>query len=278
MSRRRLLYAAFFLFSVPVFAQQNESVSPEVRAAMAKLSKESFRAHMAFLADDLLEGRGTGTRGHEIAARYVAARLEALGLVPAGTAGTFYQRVPLREVTVVPEQCAVTISEKGTSTNLKWGDDFIAPGNSLKEESEVEAPVVFVGYGVATPDGKYDDYAGVDVKGKIVAALQGAPPSLPSELRAHISSSREKMRLAVAHGAIGVLALRPPQWDALLPWPRAVIGVRFPSMRWLGPDSQPSDTFPQMRAVAVLSPSASEKLFERAPKSWAQVLKDAADS
>lgn len=86
------------------------------------------------------------------------------------------------------------------------------------------------------------------------------------------------MRLAVAHGAIGALVLRPPQWDALLPWPRAVIGVRFPSMRWLGPDSLPSDTFPELRALAILSQSESEKLFQGAPKAWAQVLKDAEDS
>ena len=245
---------------------------------MNQLAKAPFRAHMAFLADDLLEGRGTGTRGQELAARYVAAQFEELGMAPAGTGGTFYQRVPFREVTIVPEKCSLNLAENGTSSGLKWGDDFIMFGNALKEDSEVEATVVFVGYGVATPDGNYDDYAGVDVKGKIVAFLSGAPPSLPSELRAHVGSTREKQRLAVAHGAIGGIAVRPPQADAILPWARSVIGVRFPSMRWLGPDSQPGDTFPQIRGVAALSTPASEKLFAHAPKSWEQVLKDAAAS
>src|SRR5947199_9666176 len=100
-------------------------IPPAVRHTMEQLAKEPFRAHMAFLAGDLLEGRGTGTRGQELAARYVAAQFEVLGLTPAGTAGTFYQRVPLREVTVVPERCSVTLTENGNRVNLKWGEDFI---------------------------------------------------------------------------------------------------------------------------------------------------------
>lgn len=275
---RRTFFVMLLLFSRPAFAQMNPAIPAAARKGMEQLAKEPFRAHMAFLADDLLEGRGTGTRGQELAARYIAAQFEALGLVPAGTAGTFYQRVPLREIQVIPEKCSVTLTQNGNSASLKWGDDFIMGGNALKEESDVEGLVVFVGYGVTTPDGGYDDYAGADVKGKIVAFLGGAPPSLPSELRAHVSTTREKMRLAVAHGAIGVILLRAPQAEAILPWARSIIGVRFPSMRWLGPNSQPSDTFPEIRGVAALSLAASEGIFRHAPKSWEQVLSDAAAS
>ncbi|HYL63992.1 MAG TPA: M28 family metallopeptidase [Candidatus Methylomirabilis sp.] len=278
MLLRRLPFLALILSCAPAFAQVSASIPPDVRKAMDQLAKEPFRAHMAFLSDDLLEGRGTGTRGQELAARYIAAQFETLGLEPAGAAGTFYQRVPLREITVVPEKCSVVLTENGNSTSLIWGDDFITGGNASNEDAEVEAPVVFVGYGVTTPDGSYDDYAGADVKGKIIAYLSGAPPSLPSELRAHVGSGLEKARLAVAHGAIGIIGVRPPQADEILPWTRSVIGVRFPSMRWLGPDSQPSDTFPQIRASAGLSTPASARLFQHAPKSWNQVLKDAAAS
>ena len=178
MLLRRLFFLALILLCDRASAQISPSIPAEVRKAMEQLAKEPFRAHMAFLAADLLEGRGTGTRGQELAARYVAAQFEVLGLTPAGTAGTFYQRVPLREVTVVPERCSVTLTENGNRVNLKWGEDFIAPGSAVREDTEVEAPVVFVGYGVTTPDGSYDDYAGVDAKGKIVAYLSGAPPSL----------------------------------------------------------------------------------------------------
>jgi len=230
---------------------------------------------MAFLADDLLEGRGTGTRGHEIAARYVAAQFESMGLKPAGRDGTYYQQVPLREVTVAPDKCAVKITENGSSQQLKWGDDFLMRGNPINPDASVEAPVVFVGYGVRTPDGRYDDYAGVDVKGKLVALLSGAPPSLPSELQAHLSSGREKSRTARDHGAVGIILLRSPKGEKALPWARVVIGAGFPAMRWLGPDGIPNDSFPELKASVGLSQAASERLFQHASKSWADALRDA---
>jgi hypothetical protein len=135
--------------------------------------------------------------------------------------------------------------------------------------------VVFVGYGVRTPDGRYDDYAGVDVKGKIVAILSGAPPSLPSELQAHLSAAREKSRSARDHGAIGIISLRSPKSDQILPWPRVVSSTVFPSMRWLGPDGVPNDSYPEIRVSAQLSLAASERMFQHTAKSWADVLLDA---
>ena len=257
------------------FGQAGSPISPDAKAAMQELQKEPFRAHMAFLADDLLEGRGTGKRGHEIAARYVAAQFEAMGLKPAGHDGTYFQRVPLREITVEPDKCAVTITENGSASQLKWGDDFIMRGSEVSPDVSIEAPVVFVGYGVRTPDGKYDDYAGLDVRGKIVALLIGAPPSLPSELRAHLSAVREKSRTAREHGVVGVLVLWTARDDKSLPWARTVVGAGFPSMRWLGPDGIPNDSFPSIKVGAVLSQSAAERLFEHATKSWAQVQRDA---
>jgi hypothetical protein len=257
------------------YAQAAPPIPPDARAAMEQLQKEPFRAHMAFLADDLLEGRGTGKRGHELAARYVAAQFEALGLKPAGVDGTYYQKVPLREITVDPEKCALGLTEGGSTTELKWGEDFLMRGSPVAQDASVEGPVVFVGYGVRTPDGKYDDYAGVDVKGAIIALLSGAPPSLPSELQAHLSSGREKLRLARDHGAVGVIALRTAKSDRSLPWARVVIGTGFPSMFWLGPDGTPSDSFPEIRASATLAVGASERLFAHAPKAWADVQRDA---
>jgi hypothetical protein len=260
------------------FGQAASPIPPDAKAAMQELQKEPFRAHMAFLADDLLEGRGTGKRGHEIAARYVAAQFESMELKPAGTDGTFFQRVPLREITVEPDKCAVTITENGSALQLRWGDDFIMRGSAVSPDVSIEAPVVFVGYGVRTPDGKYDDYAGLDVKGKIVAALFGAPPSLPSELRAHLSATREKLRTAQEQGVVGVLVLGTARDEKSLPWPRVVIGAGFPSMRWLGPDGIPSDSFPQIKVTAVLSEPASGRLFQHASKSWEEVQRDADSS
>jgi hypothetical protein len=282
-----------FVFSIVVFgvpasilllcspmalAQAVSAIPPDAQAAMAELQKEPFRAHMAFLADDLLEGRGTGARGHEIAARYVAAQFEAIGLKPAGQDGTYFQRVPFRQLTVEPEKCAVSFTENGSTTQLKWGDDFLMLGNEVYPDSSIEAPVVFVGYSVRTPDGSYDDYAGVDVKGKIVAIFFGAPPSLPSELQAHLSAPREKLRNARDRGAIGVILLRKPDDDKSLPWPRVVIGAGFPSMRWLGPGGVPGDAYPELRVRAALSAAASARLLQHASKSWSDVLRDAESS
>lgn len=263
------------IFTGLAFAQAVSPIPPDAQAALKELRKEPFRAHMAFLADDLLEGRGTGTRGHEIAARYVAAQFEAIGLKPAGENGSYYQRVPFRQITVDPDKCSMSITENGSTWQLKWGDDFVTRGNEVKEDTSVEAPVVFVGYGVKTPDGRYDDYAGVDVRGKIVAFIVGAPPSLPSELQAHLSSTREKLKAASDHGAVGVLIIGRAKDDKLLPWSRVVIGAGFPSMRWVGPDGLPNDSFPTLRAGAALSLAASQRLFQHAPKSFADMERDA---
>ena len=273
----RVLVIALLFCSLSL-AQSIPPIPAEARSGMKQLRKEAFRAHMAFLADDLLEGRGTGTRGHELAARYVAAQFEALGLKPAGNNGTFYQRVPLREITLDPEKCSLSITENGSTSQLKWGDDFIARGNEINPDAFAEGPVVFVSFGVRTPDGKYDDYAGIDVKGKIVAMFYGAPSFLSSELQAHLASAREKFRIAQEHGAVGTIFLRRAKDDKLLPWPRVVIGAGFPAMRWLGPDGVPGDSFPGLKAAAGLSAAASERLFQHAQKSWADVMRDAAAS
>lgn len=252
-----------------------QSISPEDRTALDQLSKDRFRAHMAFLADDLLEGRGTGTRGQELAARYVGAQFEALGLKPAGDSNTYYQRVPLLEISVDAAKCELALVENGAARELKWGQGFIMQGSPVNPDARVEAPVVFAGYGIRTPGGAYDDYGGIDVHGKIVAVLEGAPPSLSGEMRAHTGNTREKMRLASEHGAVGMLVLRPPEADRILPWERWVIGTSFPSMRWIGPDGEPSDTFPRIISRARLSEAASEALFHNASKSWHAVLESA---
>lgn len=276
---RRLVLVPILFFSISLFYGQTPSpIPPEARVALKKLARGPYRAHMAFLADDLLEGRGTGKRGHEIAARYLAAQFEALGLRPAGEKGTYFQRVPLREITVQPDDCAVVIREHDAKSELKWGQDFVMLGNADSPDASVEAPVVFVGYGVRTPDGRYDDYAGADVKGKIVAVLYGAPPALPSELRAHLSAWDGKLRAARDHGAVGAIVLWTPEEEKVFPWPSVVTMATFPSMHWLDRDGNPSETFPELKATAALSTLASEALFKNTAKSWADVLRDAAAS
>src|SRR4051812_7794802 len=253
----RILIAGAHIAALSLRAQSPSERVENVVGTLPHFSKDAFRAHMAFLADDLLEGRGTGTRGHEIAAKYIATQFEAMGLQAAGENGTFFQRVPLREIAVDSSNCSATLLGQGIAQSLKWGEDFIMSGSPWNENASVEAPVVFVGYGVISPVGQYDDYTGVDVRGKIVALLRGAPPIFGAELRAHLSSTREKWRLANEHGAVGILNLRVPEAERVLPWERVVETSVFPSMRWLGPNGQPNDFTPGIRASAFLSVIAS---------------------
>jgi hypothetical protein len=264
------------LFVTAMAAQQN-GLPPAVETVLQNFSKAALRAHMDFLADDLLEGRGTGTRGQEIAAKYVATQFEAAGLEPAGVKGTYLQPVPLREIQVQRDTCEVAIIKNSEIQPLTWGVDYVVRGSELSTDVSVEAPVVFAGFGVIHHDRNYDDYAGLDVKGKIVTVIFGAPASFPSEERAHFASGVEKARLAAARGAVGYIALRTPETDALLPWSRSVIGAEMPAFRWLDPNGVPNDSFKELRAGATLSNEGAERLFAGAPENWTAVQKDAKD-
>jgi hypothetical protein len=178
-----LLASPFYLS-----AQQPDS------AAMQQIRPATIHAHMAFLADDLLEGRGTGTRGHELAARYVAFHFEAMGLEPAGVEHTWFQPVPLRRSEVQPVKCSMSLIRDGREQTLEFGKDYAAGGSSRYEQSTVQASLVFVGYGVSAPSLNYDDHAGADVRGKIAVVLNGAPSRFPSTERAHTPASPSRSR------------------------------------------------------------------------------------
>jgi len=209
---------------------------------------ERLAAHMRFLASDLLEGRGTGTRGHVIAAEYVATQYEAFGLEP-GANGSYFQSVPFRKTSPIPGQSAVTIG----SMSLVWGVGFANGGDPLREDARADGPVVYVGYGISAPSQHYDDYARVDVKGKIVAYFSGAPESFPNDLRAHYSASLVKLENAASHGAIGVLTLRTQLDEKRFAWERVTRQNKLGSMNWLERDGTPHATFPQIGATATLS-------------------------
>jgi hypothetical protein len=256
-------------------AVSNSALPADVKDVMDHFSKTAFRAHMAFLADDLLEGRGTGTRGQELAAKYVAAQFEAFGLEPAGAKSSYFQPVPFREITVDRAATEVSVVRDGKTARLQWGEDFLGRGNALEPDSSVEAPLVFVGFGVVNSARNYDDYAGVDVKGKVVAMLLGGPASFPANERAHFASGLEKVKQAAARGAVGILTLWTPEADTTLPWSRMPNQVEAPAFRWLDAQRTPNDTYKEIRASAVLSTKACEGLFAGAPDSYAEVLKKA---
>ncbi len=162
----RVLLSVVLALSSVTFAQLAPKDATAAQAAMNTIRADAIRAHTRFLSDGLLQGRGTGSPGYDIAAAYVATQMEGLGLKPRGVNGTWFQPVPLRKFRVVPEQTSLEFVRDGKSEKLVFGKDYALEGDSSHTEDTLEAPVVFVGYGVNAPELKYDDYAGMDVRAK----------------------------------------------------------------------------------------------------------------
>lgn len=260
--RTPFLILCGLVLSGPVLAQ--------VEQALDAIRPQAIRAHMRFLADDLLEGRRTATRGYDIASRYVAARFEELGLEPAGAAGSYFQPVPLLQVTTVAEECSLTLVRDGREIELEYGPDFLV--RSAAEESSVAAPVVFAGFGVTAPELGYDDYAGLDVRGKIVAVLMGSPSTFPNDQRAYYSDRAVQARNAAARGAVGLLGIYTPERERRTPWEDAMRHSHWPSSSWVDETGKPHSSW---ITAAALSRKAAKELFAGAPRTLEEVYEAA---
>ena len=251
-----------------------------VNAAMDEIRPEAMRAHIRFLADDLLEGRGTGTRGYQLAANYVAAHFEALGLEPAGEDGTYFQPVPLRKVDLDPGRSSMSLSRNGRVQTLTYEEDYLLDtwmaNNFQDAETSVTAPVVFVGYGVTAPELGYDDYVDVDVRGKIVAMFEfAAPSSFPYDQQAYYASYSVKAQNAADHGAVGMLTFMTPEDAELWPWDWSVPQFKRGSLCYLDDNGKPQSNrgvIPEIKARVLLKRTAAEALFADAPKSLEEVF------
>lgn len=229
-------------------------------ASSAVARTEAIRAHMTFLASDLLEGRATGTRGYRIAAEYVAAHYEAYGLEP-GADGSYFQEVPFLETVPSPDSTVTLIREGAEPVTLKIFEDFTSSGDPLAAERTLEAEIVFAGYGVSAPEQQYDDYAGGGVRGKIVAVFTGAPARFPNAVRAHHSASLTKIETAARNGAVGLIFLTSPAEDQRAPWPRKARGARLGSMHWTRRDGSPVAVERTLSSNLTLSLDATRRLL-----------------
>ncbi len=246
---------------------------------MAAIRPQAIRAHMGFLADDLLAGRGTATRGYDVAARYVAAQFAAMGLKPAGDDHSFLQYVPFRTAHADESKSTLSLTatgDKGSKSPiaLKYREDFLLRGDFGRQSVAVTAPVVFVGYGITAPSEHYDDYEHIDAKGKIVALIFGAP-KFDSALKAHYTSSLQKIKNAIAHGAVGMIVVDDPVLEGLYPFSKRVRDLRTPDFRWLDPQGAAHNFFPQIKGVAQLNVDATRRLFDGAAYSAEQVFEAA---
>jgi Zn-dependent M28 family amino/carboxypeptidase len=191
-------------------------------AALQKIEPERIRAHVRFLSHDLLEGRGTGQRGGDIAAEYIATEFALYGLKPAGDNGTFMQKVPMVGVTTLPETTFSLVSSRRDATNLTLRDQYVAYNETQQPVSDVDADIIYVGYGIEAPEYNWDDYKGVDVKGKVLLMLVNEPPSddpkfFKGKALTYYGRWTYKYEEAARKGAAGAILIHKAQM-ASYPW------------------------------------------------------------
>ncbi len=235
-----------------------------------EFSAAAIRAHVAFLADDLLEGRETGSRGYDIAARYIAAQFAQAGLTPAGLNGDWYIPVTF-QVHTIADGASLTITGPAGSKNWPNGGDVMIASNPLQPKQDVEADTVFVGYGIDEPRVGINNYKNLDVNGKIVIALAGYPKGMESEIGAHLGNTGTKAEVAAKHGATGVVLINTLQSDATRSWARRLEALHDKRMTWMTPQGEPYVTAPQIAGGITLNTPATEMLFTKAPKSFTQI-------
>jgi len=277
--KRGLRLSLGFVFLSTMMLAQSSADRAAVDVATKTIRPEQIRAHIRFLADSLLTGRAPGTPGYDISARYVATELEGMGLRP-GASGSWFQTVPLEKAVTDAATSSLALIVDGREQKLADAKDYIlstwfasrAGKDSAKVQSDVSAPVVFVGFGVTAPDQKYDDYAGVDAKGKIVAEIYGAPATFPSTERAYYSDGVVKARNAVAHGAVGTISIVLPEDWKRYAWDWLVPQIQMGEMHWLDKSGAPHDFFPELRGNVLLSQKGAETLFAGAPKTLDEVF------
>jgi hypothetical protein len=242
--------------------------APPAAATPAPAADDGARrieSDVAFLADDLLEGRAAGTRGYDLAARYVASRYRAIGLAPAGDDGSYFQKVPLLEARRVQEGARFSVQREGGNLDFAFQTDFLPGLNFNAGSHAVSAPLVFVGQAVHAPELGHDDFEGVDLTGKVAVYFSGAPSTFGNTQRAYHSSGLRKMSQLAERGAIGAIGIGNPVDEAKYPWARGARNWQMPGMRLVDTEGRPVDAFPEIRATASLGVDGARRLLEGAP-------------
>jgi Zn-dependent M28 family amino/carboxypeptidase len=272
LKNRLVVAAAVSLFSAACGLLAQE-LPPAVKTAEASIDGEKIRAHVRFLADDLLEGRGPGLRGSELAAKYIATQFALYGLKPGGDNGTYMQQVNFVGMKAIPEKTTMSLVPKRPegqmsialySIDLKYGDDFTVSNRTLTPVVNIDAPIVFVGFGITAPEFGWDDYAGVDVKGKVVLCIVGDPPSddpkfFGGKALTYYGRWTYKFEQAARMGAVGALIIHRTDlasygWDV-------VRNSNTSEKTYLRDDKEP-----QLQAASWIQLNVAKQLFAAAGK------------
>jgi len=259
-----LKYAPLALLLLVACSPAPES-PPGLAAPATGDGARHIEADVAFLADDLLEGRAAGTRGYDLAAHYVANRYRAIGLAPAGDDGSYFQKVPLVEARRVREGAAFTVQRADGNLDFAFQDDFLPGLNYSASSHVVSAPLVFVGQAVHAPELGHDDFEGVELTGKVAVYFSGAPSTFGNTQRAFHSSGLQKMSQLAARGAVGAIGIGNPVDEAKYPWARGARNWQMPGMRLVDAEGNAVDAWPQIRATASLGVDGARRLLAGAP-------------
>lgn len=224
-------------------------------AAQVAVNQAQVERDATILADDNMEGRQAGTPGHQRAADYVAGRMADMGLQPAGEDGTYFQTVRVRRHARSETGNELAIDGFGKMTSPR---DYVVSGNPQQESGTIEAPLVFIGYGLDIPG--RDDFAGVDLEGAIAVYVYGGPQGLDPELADYLASSLDA-RLS-ERGAIGRLLIHSPMLEAQASWRRlAAIRSRSGGTTWIAPDGSADSVGPNIAVNVAVSPALGRALL-----------------
>ena len=254
----------------PVLAIVLVLLLPALIAAQQQSAKHfdgnSWWAHIQFLADDNLEGRETGSEGLRKAEAYVVDQLTKAGLQPAGVDG-FYQSIKFVSREIVEKDSSAALVSKGKVEPLTLGEDAYFNTRVDLAPEEINAPLVFVGYGLKIPETHYDDLAGLDLKGKIVVYLAGSTADTPTALSAHYQTAGERWKPLQQAGAIGTVGIpNPASMD--IPWSRMSLNRAHPSMDLAYPEFNET---PGLKLSLTFNPAQAEKLFAASGHKFAEI-------
>ena len=260
---KRCALILLLLIAIPTFAQSSPAASP--------FDGKSWWGYVKVLADDNMEGRETGSPGLQRAAAYIVEQLKNDGLEPAGVNG-YYQPVKLISRQIDESGSSLALVSNGATEPLVLGEDAMF-STRADLAPEVDAPLVFVGYGLNVPEKKYNDFAGLDLKGKVVVIISGSPSEMPSPLASHYQSLSERAHALRAAGAIGIVSIpNPASMD--IPWSRMKLARTRPSMALADPSMNESAG---IQLLVTFNPAEAEKLFQGSGHSFEEIASLAKD-
>jgi Zn-dependent M28 family amino/carboxypeptidase len=245
---------------------------PAAVSALQKIDPEHIRAHVRFLSDDLLEGRGTGQRGGDIAGEYIATQFWLYGLKAAGDNGTFFQQVSFVGITPGADTTFDLVPNKGDTQKLKPLDEYVAYDQTQHTSDDIDAPIVYVGYGIDAPEYQWDDYKGVDVRGKVLLMLVNEPSSNDPNFFKGLALTyygrwTYKYEEAARRGAVGAILIHKAEM-ASYPW-EVVRNSNSGEKSFLKSDA------PQLKAASWIQLDVARKLAQNSGMDLKKMMEDA---